>query len=266
MGPAKDMRDYIRATKTKIERTYDPNYGHPGSDQLYFADVWGDQEYNRLASMDGHAIDKDPRPEMDADLERFAPWAVKDGERTEFHLSLDYLSHLFQTENGYNDWIKWVSFNRSTMTSDHVAQEPWAFELPDDLIESPNPFSALEDPELQEVSWRDVPLGVNTAYGNTFGLLHFTGDKAYRDRWWPNMWFFPHLERFLKAAAKNRETRISTQLINGIDWHRYNPFGGDKNVEDDAHGAWSDTGKRLPWDDLCKEHESILFTGVIPGP
>lgn len=252
MGPASDMLYMFQGTRDKINRTYDEEYGLRNSDQMYFADLLGDQEYAR-------SLSQGRRAKLDIPEDGFIP-SLQEGTLNEYHMGLDHRSSLFQTFAGYKEYLAWIVFNRTLISKTHATIEAYNMDLQQDVLESRNPFELLQDNEqLQNASWRDVPLGVNTASGLAFVMLHFTGEKSFRDTWWPRMWYASEAERLQRAATRNYHTNIDSDLIEGITWQKYEPSGFDTRREEEKSGAWGDTGISLSWDNLCGQHEALLY-------
>lgn len=253
LGPASDLRKLFKATEKRIEKTYDKKNNLRNSDQMYLSDVWADQEYARLLHRDGKV--KDPMPRMGANAERKHP-AVK-GKQTEFHVALDYGTELFQTVAGYSRFLGWTTFNHSHHSPVPNPLEAWRLDLPQDILQSPKPLTALGD---ETTTWRDIPLGFNAVTGSVFPILHFTGDKSFRDSWWPRMWYVPHAKDLLAGSANLTEKQIGSGPIDGIQFLRQGVLDGagqDTSVK-------SDLGEKLSWGGLCKSHEDILFSGGSP--
>jgi hypothetical protein len=117
MGPASDMRALFQATKNKIDTTYDENNEQRNSDQMYLSDTWAEQDYARLLRRHGKV--RDPVPEESPDVERQHP--SLEGEQTDYHVTLDYGSSLFQTVAGYRQYLSWITFNQSSIGPDTKA-------------------------------------------------------------------------------------------------------------------------------------------------
>jgi hypothetical protein len=256
MGPAGDMRAMFRATLDKVAKTWDPDYELHNSDQLYFGEVWGDQEYDRTLSRFGQSAV--PNPE-DEEEDRIVP-NLEDGQDTDVHIGLDYYSSLFQTVAGYENYLTWMTFH-SPQPFESETLTPRKIDLQKDVLASPQPFAAVgDDAWLKSLSWKDLSLGVNLVTGFVFPVLHFTGDKGLRDLWWTRMWFFPNAERLLRASADVRQDMIGETPINGIRWEKNIPYQS-KGDGEEGIGAWSDQGERFSWNELCGDYEKALFNG-----
>jgi hypothetical protein len=255
IGTAAEMRDMFRATQEKIDKTYDPEYVLRNSDQKYFADVWGDQEYSRILSHEDvpYGI---PQEVQEAGLP-----VLEEGQKTEYHIGLDYRSSLFQTAAGYRNYIAWMTTNRSSFPSTSTSVEPYRIDLQEDVLQSKKPFAAIsDDAALQKTSWRNVSLGFNTVTGQAFPLLHFTGDKSFRDTWWPRMWYFEEAERLQRASAQIHDPQIGSDLIDGVSWTKNIPYDETERKIEEKSGAWSDQGEALSWEALCGSHERALYS------
>ncbi|KAI4705454.1 hypothetical protein J4E81_000336 [Alternaria sp. BMP 2799] len=259
IGPAGEMREMFRATQEKIKQTYNPEDVLRNSDQKYFADVWGDQEYARILS---HGDKPYGMPEgvQEIDLP-----TLKEGEVTEYHIGLDYRSSLFQTAAGYRNYIAWMATNRSSLPSSSKSVEPYRIDLQEDVLQSRKPFAAIsDDPALKETSWRDVSLGFNTVTGQPFPVLHFTGDKSFRDTWWPRMWYSGEAERLQRTASQVNDEKIGSDPINGVRWTKNMPYDSKVGEPEEKSGAWSDQGASLSWKSLCESHEPAFDRHLVP--
>lgn len=135
-----------------------------------------------------------------------------------------------------------------------------ALEINRDVLLSRKPFAAIkEDDALENTSWGDLSLGINTVTGVAFPVLHFTGDKSLRDEWWSRMWYVKHAERLQSASTETYEDAIGNGTISEVRWLKRGPFAAAKY--EDKSGAWSDQGERLNWAQLCGAHEDALYRG-----
>jgi hypothetical protein len=228
---------------------------------MYLAELWGEQEYARTLSWV-----KSPAEIKPEDVEMDNLPVLEKGKHTEFHIGLDHESALFQTFAGYSNYLAWMVFNRSPLHSGQATIEPWRIDLQHDIVESRYPFAAITDDEaLSNTSWREVPLGVNTVTGWIIPILHFTGDKSRRDEAWTRMWYFSKAEHLRRASSSSyQEAAIGRAVINGVRWKKFDPSTRMGREPGGEWSAWSDQGEALPWDEICKEHEDILYGGVSP--
>ncbi|KAF1838434.1 hypothetical protein BDW02DRAFT_565033 [Decorospora gaudefroyi] len=263
LGPVNDVRTMLRATQERINEKYDPAYELRNSDQMYLADLWGDQEFARVLSL-GHFKEfhkSDWKPDW---AEEISIPALEQGKRTEYHIGLDHRSALFQTMAGYRSYMAWIATNRLPLHSSQISVEPYRIDLPQDVLHARPPFASItNDSALSSKSWRDVRLGFNTVTGSTFPILHFTGDKTFRGRWWSRMWYFEHADRLRRAEAERKNDAIGT--IDEVNWLKARPYEsgkGDRKGEE----AWSDSGQKFGWDELCGAHEEVLYSEYVEPP
>ena len=265
MGPAKDMRDLFAATMDQVSRKFDPDSANPTSDQYFFAEVFGDQEVERMRLRDGG---------INTSEGAFVPQIPQD-RRTEFHITLDYETEIFQTAGAYDHHLTWMSFNHSTPISEQqrgqqtMRIDQWT--LPEDILASPGPFADVDhSSELPRSNgWADVMLGTNVITQKPFALFHMTGDKSVRERWWSRMWFQPYARQLLQAAMLQRSSESDPDkfaVINGVSWRGARPSqaSGPKPIHDNGlvsniGGGWSDRGEYQRWETLCQAHEEELL-------
>jgi hypothetical protein len=278
MGPASDVRKLFQATMEKINKTFDEENPLKTSDQLYFSDVWADQEYIRQVSRYGSAKVSTPvavpttmpgiavpsfLPCLDQE-KVFVP-EMKNISHEDFHVGLDYESRMFQTMAFYENYLVWKTFNEKEtwFESDKVSRRK--LRMTRDIEKSKKPFSAVKgDKKLSRTSWKDTSLGVNVVTGHIFPVLHFTGEKSFRDTWWTRMWYFPHAKRLLEAAGEEKEYKIGANKIENIRWEKDIPYENFAVDEDVGTGAWIDKGEHMSWTELCGTHEPVLFSREIP--
>jgi hypothetical protein len=258
MGPAADMRTFFRAVWKEMKRSFDFNEEQHNSDQMYFANVFAEQEYIRKRLRSEEAGEP-----MQIEKGNKVP-NVDDDHETEFHVGLDYESRVFQTCAGYEGFIHWTTFDKPPPYAGVQTTRSAKIALEDDILLSPKPFVALSqesgDDQLSAVPWTGISLGVNTATGFAFPVLHFTGEKSLCDLWWPRMWFYPYAKRLLRASARSDEDVIGGGEINGTRWKKATPPKIEGSGAVKSGDAWSDGGARLSWNELCAEHEEKLYS------
>jgi hypothetical protein len=272
IGPVKDMRDMFEGTMEQVRHGFDESYEFRNSDQYYFQNMWAEQEVGRLLLKNSSFTP----PELGIDdttgqMKYGHMPDFSDGHRTEYHVSLDHETDIFQTSAAYTEFMTWMSFNHGTAprTGSPAQHRLDQLTLPADIAQSPPPFAQIDsDPTLPpRHDWADLMLGMNAITKTIFPIFHMTGDKTYRDRWWSRMWFQPYGKELLSAVT-NEDLALyqgEKNLIasaSGVKWYHPTVF----NANDTSSlgtlsraGAWSDQGVRLSWEDLCLEHEGALF-------
>jgi hypothetical protein len=262
MGPAKDMRAMFSATMDVLRRKFDEDYEFRNSDQFYFQEMWTEQEIGRLELKNGTV----EAPKIRDDVYGIVP-EIPEDQRTEFHVTLDYESDVFQTTAYYTEYLTWMSFNHSTPSHDRGSGNVKRIDqivLTEDISHSRPPFgiAKMDDSIPAGKGWEDVMLGTNVITQQAFPLLHVTNEKRYRESWWPNMWFHPHAKALLEAskrsAAKlNSDTGIVAHA-RGVSY-----VGGkgsmDQKSQGKGLGVWTDRNAYLSWDEVCSKHHEYLF-------
>ena len=200
MGPAQDMRAMFAATMNMVRRKYDEGFEFRNSDKYYFQEMWAEQEIGRSMRRDG----KVEAPLVKGDVRGSIP-DIPRGIRTEFHVALDYESDIFQTSMAYIEYLTWMSFNHRTPLFNQASGNTRRIDqmvLSEDIESSLPPFGLYKSNTRlpMEKTWADMMLGTNMITQQVFPVWHMTGDKSYRTRWWPRMWFHPHTEVLLNAA------------------------------------------------------------------
>lgn len=279
MGPVGDMRELFAATLKRIKDTYDPTHEFSDSDQRYMSDVWGEQEFWRSVDLHNHYFhdDVDPKkiaPEGESD--QIIP-TREAGQKTEFHIGIDYTSGLFQTRVGSDHVVEHVSFDKSasdgsglsTLVSDNKIEssnfQPFEIDLPDNVISSLTRLLKSIAPSLKSEPQKIITklrLGTNFVTKNVYGLFHCIGEKTYLDDLWYRLWFQEHAKPLLEARLRlaSENNTISEIPIDGRRWviaHNY-PTESDKSEH--LAGAWMDMdGKWISWNDLCEPFEKDIF-------
>ena len=290
IGPVKDLREYFSATVDMLSRKYDTSYEFRTSDQYYFAEVWAEQEIQRMRLRDGANFDESP------DVANGRVGIVPDipkNRRTEYHICLDYSTELFQTAAGFERHLTWMRYNQSTKSNPELIEGDWPeaqvasgpakelridqWILQDDILESDPPFAAADTGKdmPKDQSWSEVLLGTNTVTQLAFPLFHITGDKSLRDRWWPRMWYHPYAEKLLEATKRKQHSQSNTAQSRkaglrdgqyvfakaaGATWRgalpvitQARPARSTSRVE--KGGGWVDTGEYVTWDHMCGAFE-----------
>ncbi|KAM0719923.1 hypothetical protein Q7P37_004058 [Cladosporium fusiforme] len=263
MGPAKEMREMFAATMDVVRRKYDEEYKFRNSDQYYFQELFAEQELGRTMRRDG----KIDVPLVKGNTTYGILPDIPQGIRTEFHIVMDYESDVFQTSAAYTEYMTWMAFNHSTPLPGADQSNPAAIKrmdqltLSQDIMHSRPPFSAGEHLEslLRHTKWADLMLGTNLITQQAFPVYHMTGDKSFRKRWWPRMWFYPYAEALLEAEM-TRRVRGSAVVakVRGVEY-----VGAELDVDEpisgDGVGAWTDRKTWEEWQGMCGEYGNELF-------
>jgi hypothetical protein len=262
MGPARDMRAMFSATMEVLRRKFDEDYEFRNSDQFYFQEMWTEQEIGRSMLKNGTV----EAPKIRDDVYGIVP-EIPEGQRTEFHVTLDYESDVFQTTAYYTEYLTWMSFNHSSPSTDRGSASVKRIDqtvLTEDISRSRPPFeTAKMDGTIPAgKGWKDMMLGTNVITQQAFPLLHITNEKRFRESWWPNMWFYPHGKALLGAAKRtaiklNSDTGVVTRA-RGVS---YVGAKGSVNQKSNGQGlgVWTDRNSYLSWDDVCNEYQEDLF-------
>lgn len=290
MGTVEDVREVFEATWSLVywNHTID-------SDQYYFANVLGDQEYARtlLSSV----------PDLPLAGTVDVPDATP-GNKSEYHIGIDYESAIFQNVGYYAQFLIWLFFDgnisdcsgtgsrNQTGSHNETGNEnetaahrfPHGYDLSDDIAISPPPFSVERrshwvsdkgenNAEVQaatprlpiHLSWRDMPLLTNTVTRQILPVVHFTIEKKLRDLWWNQTWFYNHSKELLQASVRAPQAPLTRLPINGSLWRNIDASNRARDSEvakskkSANGGAWSDKGAWVPWDDLCRIHNDAIF-------
>lgn len=258
LGSANDLREVFNATLEAIHTNHTTD-----SDQFYFANIFGEQEYARL-SRKPELLEKAKQVQyFDDEDESMGYRAEPDisNRKTEFHIGIDYYSLMFQTLAFWKQHMSWSramdSFNAPSESS------PWRIPLAEDIQESMEPFEALKYgmDTGSHPQWSEVDLAYNIITKQQPVLLHVTGnpgEKRYRGLWWSRLWYQAEAEK-LRLASQNMDMRkISDKEIGGYVW--YNAEGDAEEVAAVGKGgAWTDRRGWLSWKRLCKPHEEEIY-------
>lgn len=280
LGPTQDLIDIFRATLDAIHDHWQTN-----SDQFYFAELYGLQEYTRLSrkpelleerKKETYAITVEDKNDTMLRAEPPKP----DDNRTEYHIGIDYESSMFQTLAFWRFFLTWTRAADSwwppqdrhdMLPYPSYNSSPYDVRLPADLIESQLPFDALRygfgDPDVehdgvQDTSWTNVELLRNTISRRIPVLLHFAGsgkEKRFRLVWWDKLWFQSRAETLRKLATKVASNQISDTPIEGLLWELAEPEEAADVANSGKGGAWSDRGGWFSWNKLCKTWEEEIF-------
>ncbi|KAJ5864120.1 uncharacterized protein N7529_006036 [Penicillium soppii] len=279
LGPVGDMKELFAATLEKIKATYDPIHEFSDSDQRYMSDVWGEQEFWRSVNRHNQYFHDDVNPKDIApkgDPDQIIP-TREAGQKTEFHIGIDYKSGLFQTRVGSDHVLEHLSFPNSVpdgiglwaSVSENPIEspnpQPYEIYLPTNVVSSLSrllkPIShTLEADQHSIVS--SLRLGTNLVTKNIYGLFHCIGEKTYLDDLWYRLWFQKHAKALLEARLESskEDNKISDILIDGRKWVVAHGFPTASNSSVHSVGAWVDMdGQWLTWEELCEPYEGNLF-------
>jgi len=266
IGPAQDLRQLFRATLADIHNNHTVD-----SDQFYLAEIFGRQEYARLLRRPAllqHSLGIRYGKEAnmpDWIITRLRPDTLADS-RTEYHIGIDYESAMFQTLAFWKQYLTWMRPRDSWRKPLDTTINSYRFDVPDDLAASPAPFNVLRKPDPPGdvnsiVSWQDVELLYNIITGNAPVMLHFTGEKRFRDVWWKKMWFQSDAARLRSLSLQARQPdHLGEHVIGGFRWINAEPDNADEVELHGAGGVWSDKYRGwYSWRGLCKPFEDELL-------
>ncbi|KAJ5446839.1 hypothetical protein N7445_001660 [Penicillium cf. griseofulvum] len=278
IGPVGNMREFFAATLERIEATYNAQNKFGESDQMYMADIWGEQEFWRSVDIHNHNFHDDVDPNTlapDGKPDLIIPTKVP-GQKTEFHIGMDYESGLFQTRAGNDRFVQYIAFNQTTsdgtasaLITQNVVESsnfvPYHIDMPANVISSLVPrLSAISD--VLEADPKDIitdiRLGTNLVTKTIYGLFHCAGDKSPLNHLWYQQWFQRYARPLLEAGARSikEKKEISNVLIDGRKWvvaHSF-PITSRKGVY--VAGAWADLDDQwLTWKELCLPFKDQLF-------
>lgn len=258
MGPATAMRDMFSATVDMLSARDSANWDGQPSDQYYFAEVFAEQEINR------HKL-RDPAWEADhPEVEK-----IPESKRTEFHMTVDYESELFQVVAGYENHLTWMRFNDTTPGSrqhgDGRMQRLDELPLAADVKQSDPPFTGSngKDGLPFRESWPTIPLGINAITGRPFPVMHMTSSKGLRNTWWHKMWYVGSKEYSdkLADAAIGRVKSKNEHIFASINTIKYRPSALRLHEYNDERlgGAWTPQREFIPFQDVCEDFDDALY-------
>ncbi|KAL3428415.1 hypothetical protein PVAG01_01924 [Phlyctema vagabunda] len=290
LGPVSEVRAIFEASSRRVLE-----HPHGYSDQWYFSELFGDQEYRRNSlSKRPRRLDKAvvntkqlKRATTPSKASRIMP-EIKAYQQTEFHMGLDYDASLFHTNAFADDDTEWMLFN-STKTTTHFLKSNYAKyhsskgaspRIPSDILNSRPPISksVIEEELFEDIdlgfkelpyntTWNGVPLLVNTATGSVPVIIHLNGKKERLDDWWQQLWWAKngwgrHLLRSGSRAPRG-PLGVTTDPETGkpIAWYK----GAYNSLRRENGGYWSSKGEWLYYKHLCGPHEKVLFEGRRVG-
>ncbi|KAK7423576.1 hypothetical protein QQX98_001034 [Neonectria punicea] len=229
MGPAGDLRRYLRRVQERMDKTL---AFHPKlwSDQAIFGEIFGEQEVWRTWLREQH----DKKGPF---IENSAIKMVRD--QFEYHVGLDYSQQLF-IPTVFEEWDgDMIRLNNKTLIAEKSKElgiSPVRLKgVPDDIKASENPLKKVVSQDKKaSLSWGDMPL-----YADFFSEAipvavhhnaHAGGIKLRREWWWNRTWYFPYLRELAmlhleKPAELKPLGNYSTKLGDAVYW----PPGSDRH-------------------------------------
>lgn len=273
MGPTKHLRDMFRATLEAIHANHTTD-----SDQFYFANIFGEQEYARIRRKPEVLEErKNVRysyelNENNISLQRLEP-NISEDTNAEYHIGIDYTSTLFQTVAFWKLYMTWVRAidawapSQPAASSHNPSRNSYNLSLAIDIRDSDPPYEALRQKsiltESKWPSWEEAELNYNVVTNEMPVMVHFTGEKQFREIWWQKVWFQSRAQELRLASVASKSQLISSQPIGGLMWNKAELAGIADVSYDERGGSWSDAGSWLGWNMLCKDFESELYH--VPG-
>lgn len=277
MGTTQELIDVFRATLHDIQTNYVTN-----SDQYYFAEIFGRQEFARLSrkpelleerKKETYGVTVEPKYD---DGTRAEP-DLSGLNRTEYFIGIDYKSEMFQTLAFWKQFLTW-SRGRDSWTPPTERRDMLPYlvtnssvydtRLAGDIVSSERPFTVLKDSDNEEekklatdTRWSDVELLRNTVSRLNPVIVHFTGEKRFREVWWSKLWFQSRGQALREASSKQKTNKISDQPIAGMTWYNAEPEQAMEVSNAGKSGAWSDQGGWFGWNTLCKAYEPEIYGG-----
>ena len=277
IGPVKDVKDIFSTVLVRGSNI-------SASDQEIMGDMFGEQEYSRglFAPAMLHP------PLQDSQIPDFT-----EGQKTEYHMLVDYESALYQNVGSSKEFIEWLWFDGDKGQSREPHRAPLedfhGYELPVDIADSSAPFStahlsrrsSYKDTEFSgygkiltthntatdlpmKITWRDLPLATNLITKQVIPVISLGAEQGLRNEYWGKMWFFPFAKQLLRASKVSGEP-IFKEPVNGRLWWNFDKPQSASEEEiarstgNGPGGAWSDHGEWLDWERLCRAHEAKVF-------
>ncbi|KAL9949756.1 hypothetical protein D7B24_001498 [Verticillium nonalfalfae] len=279
IGPVKDMRRiFQRANRNmakclegdqKGDKYYLPKC-HKGSDQSFFNEMFGQQEYHREVMRRHHRnawdrfldgmvptrpgaprrphkietllIDDPLNPSFDHQLMSDPDYHAD--QRYEFGIMVDHFSEVsHQTSNALHDT---TFVNHSAPLGPQVDKPAHGQKIicsprapmPSDLVDNAGGLELFA--EQGRPRWEQLPLYSEVCNGVIPVVAHHNWvNKKPIDTLWPSMWWTGHARQLFDARRAQAKDESERKRVGGVD---------------------TDTGKSLTWDDLCPaEWEKDVF-------
>ncbi|MCJ1371421.1 hypothetical protein MMC20_002636 [Loxospora ochrophaea] len=272
IGPVAEVRAIYEYALQKVEE----GRGQIG-DQFVFAEIFGEQEYQREAYHKSYAtaskLFKRLSSFLEANVTSHSTTSINNmtvvpGRHYEFGIGLDYGSNLFQTMTHSAADISFIVHNKSltTATNDRLpsnlsfapdiqsSRPPFLTDNPVSLLATSTliPFSPNLDPFPHNLTWHSIPLATNHLVPTIPTLLHINGDKSLLKTWWQKMWFQPYSRALLR-----QHMRTPQEPVYGVrDRWGYEIWW---DMRGGKGGAWTDNGVWMPWKEVCEGCEEGVF-------
>ena len=267
IGPVSDVRAIYKRALEKV----DQGLGAIG-DQFVFAEILGEQEYNRAHS--NLNARKSWLLGLSRSLSPFQPslpvtGAVKNmtlspEQRYEFSIGLDHTSSLFQTMTHSVEDITFTTHNNVTSLSSSKRKS-----LPLDVSSARPPYPSNDTlitlttnkilpvsksfdnlPTHGQDTWLNTPLATNLRSLTVPALLHINGDKSLLDSWWPSMWFQPNARALLQHYMRTPQPFL---------WGTIDGQERTWDIRGGRGGVWTQDGRWLEWGEICEGVEDSVF-------
>ncbi|MCJ1385313.1 hypothetical protein MMC17_008435 [Xylographa soralifera] len=267
IGPVSDVRAVYKRALEKV----DQGFGAIG-DQFVFAEILGEQEYNRdlsnLNARNSWSLG------LSGSLNPFRPSlpvtrAVKNitliqNQRYEYSIGLDYTSSLFQTMTHSGEDVRFITYNNITSRSSSKRND-----LPLDVRSARPPYPSNDtlstlmtnsilplSKSLEKLTsdgqntWLSTPLATNLRSLTVPTLLHINGEKSLLDSWWPSVWFQPNARALLRHYIRTPQPfLLGTVAGQELMWDMRGGRGG----------VWTQDGRWLEWGEICEGVEESVF-------
>ena len=258
MGPVNDVKKMYETVAAFLK-----SHRHGKSDQFYFAEIWGMQEYARTLKEQNATIPPLEPPDIEGTLGPV--------ENAEFHMTLDYENLMYQPIGYFDPYLSFVQFD-GTLDSGRPEGAPIPYsdvqELAEDIQRSRPPLAAMSMSKVKKFGngarmreWSELPLLTNLVTKHTVPIVHFMLEKEYRVKWWDRMWYAPFAKDLFEAFIAASDIPIMTKPVNGRLWRNTEKPVVDTLIDPigKRDGAWSDKGSWLSWSTLCQDHEAYIY-------
>lgn len=263
LSPPRELRDLLVAALDMINQNHITD-----SDQYYMAEVFGKQEFARLvhkpALLEQYRAVKYEWEliHMQDTIRWDAPMTTG---KTEYHIGIDYESSMFQTFAFWKQYLTWMRPSdswRGMKSADPSVPSQYDFNLPNDAAHGRNLDTSLWQRFTsgvdKEFLFENVELLYNTVTKQAPVIMHFTGEKHFRQLWWQRLWFQSNAGE-LREASLRIPQNTSLGEIAGYTWYNAQLSRAADSETQNFDGAWSDNGDWVSWNTLCSAHEQVLY-------